>query len=63
VPQPSPKDWECLWQRGAKERLSDTQVRISMLIGDVRGRDVIVLDDEIVNGGSILELASAFARA
>jgi ribose-phosphate pyrophosphokinase len=41
---------------GAKERLSDTQVRISMLIGDVRGRDVIVLDDEIVNGGSILEL-------
>jgi ribose-phosphate pyrophosphokinase len=41
---------------GAKERLSDTQVRISMLIGDVRDRDVIVLDDEIVNGGSILEL-------
>lgn len=41
---------------GAKERLSDTQVRISMLIGDVRGRDVIVLDDEIVNGGSMLEL-------
>jgi ribose-phosphate pyrophosphokinase len=41
---------------GAKERLSDTEVRISMLIGDVRDRDVIVLDDEIVNGGSIIEL-------
>ena len=41
---------------GTKERLSDTQVRISMLIGDVRDRDVIVLDDEIVSGGSILEL-------
>src|SRR5882724_4798395 len=41
---------------GTKERLSDTQVKISMLIGDVRDRDVIVLDDEIVNGGSILEL-------
>jgi ribose-phosphate pyrophosphokinase len=41
---------------GVKERLSDTKVRISVLIGDVRGRDVIVLDDEIVNGGSILEL-------
>ena len=41
---------------GTKERLSDTQVRISLLIGDVRDRDVIVLDDEIVNGGSILEL-------
>jgi ribose-phosphate pyrophosphokinase len=28
---------------GAKDRLSDTQVRISLLIGDVSGRDVIVL--------------------
>src|SRR4051794_39581741 len=27
-----------------------------MLIGDVRDRDVIVLDDEIVSGGSIIEL-------
>lgn len=41
---------------GSKERLGDTKVRISMLIGDVRGRDVIVIDDEIVSGGSILEL-------
>jgi ribose-phosphate pyrophosphokinase len=41
---------------GAKERLSDTEVRISALIGDVRDRDVIVVDDEIVSGGSILEL-------
>ncbi|MCX5495267.1 ribose-phosphate pyrophosphokinase [Kaistia dalseonensis] len=40
----------------AKERISDTQVRISALIGDVRDRDVIVLDDEIASGGSILEL-------
>src|SRR5689334_22241093 len=41
---------------GAKERLSDTEVRMSMLIGDVRGRDAIVIDDEIVSGGSIIEL-------
>ncbi|MBJ3784351.1 ribose-phosphate diphosphokinase [Devosia sediminis] len=41
---------------GAKERISDTQVRISAIIGDVRDRDVIVLDDEIASGGSILEL-------
>jgi ribose-phosphate pyrophosphokinase len=31
-------------------------VRISAIIGDVRDRDVIVLDDEIASGGSILEL-------
>lgn len=41
---------------GAKERVSDTQVRITALIGEVRNRDVIVLDDEIASGGSILEL-------
>ncbi|WP_375450897.1 ribose-phosphate diphosphokinase [uncultured Devosia sp.] len=41
---------------GAKERISDTEVRITAVIGDVRGRDVIVLDDEIANGGSMIEL-------
>lgn len=41
---------------GAKERLSDTEVRISAIIGEVRDRDVIVLDDEIASGGSIIEL-------
>jgi phosphoribosylpyrophosphate synthetase len=32
---------------GAKERISDTEVRITAIIGDVAARDVIVLDDEI----------------
>jgi ribose-phosphate pyrophosphokinase len=41
---------------GAKERLTDTKVRISAIIGEVRGRDVIILDDEIASGGSIVEL-------
>jgi ribose-phosphate pyrophosphokinase len=41
---------------GAKERISDTQVQITAIIGDVKGRDVIVLDDEIANGGSMIEL-------
>jgi ribose-phosphate pyrophosphokinase len=41
---------------GAKERISDTEVRISAIIGEVRDRDVIVLDDEIASGGSMVEL-------
>jgi len=41
---------------GAKERLSDTQVSITTIIGDVSGRDVIVLDDEIARGTTIFEL-------
>ncbi|HTJ71528.1 MAG TPA: ribose-phosphate pyrophosphokinase [Actinospica sp.] len=41
---------------GAKERLADDRVAISSVIGDVAGRDVIVLDDEIASGGTVLEL-------
>ncbi len=41
---------------GAKQRLSDEHVEITSIIGDVTGRDVIVLDDEIARGTTILEL-------
>ncbi|MGP7999372.1 MAG: ribose-phosphate diphosphokinase [Streptosporangiaceae bacterium] len=41
---------------GAKQRLNDEQVVITSIIGDVTGRDVIVLDDEIARGSTILEL-------
>ncbi len=41
---------------GAKERLSDEKVTISSIIGDVAGRDVIVLDDEIARGTTVIEL-------
>jgi ribose-phosphate pyrophosphokinase len=41
---------------GAKERFTDDKVSISSIIGDVRGRDVIVLDDEIARGTTIIEL-------
>ena len=41
---------------GAKERHSDERVTISSIIGDVQGRDVIVLDDEIARGTTVVEL-------
>jgi ribose-phosphate pyrophosphokinase len=41
---------------GAKERISDSEVRITAIIGDVDGRDVIVLDDEISRGSTVFEL-------
>ena len=41
---------------GAKQRMSDEQVVISSIIGEVSGRDVIVLDDEIARGSTIVEL-------
>jgi ribose-phosphate pyrophosphokinase len=41
---------------GAKQRFSDDDVRISAVIGDVAGRDVIVLDDEIAKGTTLIEL-------
>jgi ribose-phosphate pyrophosphokinase len=41
---------------GAKQRFSDDRVVISDIIGEVTGKDVIVLDDEIAKGSTILEL-------
>jgi len=41
---------------GAKQRFGDNRVSISAIIGDVAGRDVIVLDDEIAKGSTVLEL-------
>jgi ribose-phosphate pyrophosphokinase len=41
---------------GAKQRFSDDKVTISAVIGEVAGRDVIVLDDEIARGSTVLEL-------
>ncbi|MFD7244524.1 ribose-phosphate diphosphokinase [Streptomyces massasporeus] len=41
---------------GAKQRFSDDRVSISSVIGDVSGRDVIILDDEIAKGSTVLEL-------
>src|SRR5690606_3614374 len=41
---------------GSKRRLADDKVVIDAIVGDVDGKDVIILDDEIATGGSILEL-------
>lgn len=41
---------------GAKQRFPDDRVVISTVIGDVTGRDVIILDDEIAKGSTVIEL-------
>ena len=48
---------------GAKQRFSDDRVVISSIIGDVAGRDVIVLDDEIAKGSTVLELLGRLREA
>ncbi|HEY9217626.1 MAG TPA: ribose-phosphate pyrophosphokinase [Phenylobacterium sp.] len=40
----------------AKQRFSDDRVVINTIIGEVEGRDVIVLDDEIAKGTTVIEL-------
>jgi ribose-phosphate pyrophosphokinase len=42
---------------GSKRRVADDRVVIDAIVGDVDGRDVIVLDDEIANAGTIVELS------
>ncbi len=41
---------------GNKRRISDREVIIDTIVGDVANKDVIILDDEIANGGTIIEL-------
>ncbi len=47
---------------GAKQRFSDDKVTISAIIGDVTGRDVIVIDDEIARGSTVLETLDHLQR-
>ncbi len=47
---------------GAKERFSDSKVTISAIIGDVADRDVIIVDDEIARGTTVLELLTVLRR-
>jgi ribose-phosphate pyrophosphokinase len=46
----------------AKERISDDKVVITSIIGDVRGKHVLVLDDEIARGSTTLELLDRLAE-
>jgi ribose-phosphate pyrophosphokinase len=41
---------------GSKQRLSDDQVVVDAIVGDVAGKNVIVIDDEIANAGTIVEV-------
>ena len=41
---------------GSKQRQSDDSVVIDAIVGDVEGKNVIVLDDEIANGGTVIEI-------
>jgi ribose-phosphate pyrophosphokinase len=43
---------------GIKQRVADDRVVISAIVGDVAGRDVLVMDDEIANAGTLVELLS-----
>ncbi len=43
---------------GSKRRISDDKVVIDAIVGDVSGRDIILMDDEIANGGTIAEILS-----
>ena len=46
----------------AKERFPDDRVRITSIIGDVEGRDMIVLDDEIANGSTVSAIVGLLAE-
>jgi ribose-phosphate pyrophosphokinase len=46
-----------------KKRLSGSQTKISAVVGDVAGRDVVIFDDMIRTGGSLIQAAEAYLEA
>jgi ribose-phosphate pyrophosphokinase len=46
-----------------KKRLSGSQTRINAVVGDVAGRDVVIYDDMIRTGGSLVQAAEAYLAA
>ncbi|BCL82010.1 ribose-phosphate pyrophosphokinase [Ktedonobacteria bacterium brp13] len=47
---------------GSKKRISDDKVIIENIVGEVNGKDIIVLDDEIANGGTIIEILEHLSK-
>jgi ribose-phosphate pyrophosphokinase len=45
-----------------KKRFENDKVVISDIIGEVKGEDVIVIDDEIAKGSTLIELMGSAAR-
>jgi ribose-phosphate pyrophosphokinase len=41
---------------GSKRRINDEHVVIERIVGDVSGRNVILLDDEIANAGTVVDM-------
>jgi ribose-phosphate pyrophosphokinase len=46
-----------------KRRTSDTEVQQGLVVGDVKGRDAIIFDDEIATGATLIETARTLVRA
>jgi ribose-phosphate pyrophosphokinase len=46
-----------------KKRLSGSETRVAAVVGDVAGRDVVIFDDMIRSGSSLLQAAEAYTRA
>jgi ribose-phosphate pyrophosphokinase len=46
-----------------KKRLSGSQTRINAVVGDVAGMDVVIFDDMIRTGGSLIQAAEAYVKA
>jgi ribose-phosphate pyrophosphokinase len=47
---------------GSKRRLTDDRVALDAIVGDVDGKNVIVVDDEIANGGTMEEIVKTLRQ-
>jgi ribose-phosphate pyrophosphokinase len=46
-----------------KKRINDTTTKVAGIVGEVAGKDVVIVDDIIATGGSLCEAAKALRKA
>jgi ribose-phosphate pyrophosphokinase len=46
-----------------KRRIGDTKVEQGLVVGDVKGKDAIIFDDEIATGGTLVATAQTLVNA
>ncbi|ARU55486.1 phosphoribosylpyrophosphate synthetase [Oleiphilus messinensis] len=46
-----------------KRRVSDTEVKQGHVVGDVKGRDAVIFEDEISTGGTLISTVNTLAKA
>ena len=56
------KDWVQVWPLSTNGRVEDNEAEVMHIIGEVKGRNVIIIDDMIDTAGTLVRATDALIR-